>query len=93
MVVHHVKVDHVGACRYDVAYFFTQAGEVGGQDAGSDAESGHGFRLALKKMRYFTLLHAIAPVFSCAVLAYRADLRCNGCLAIYDRQACFLEEC
>ena len=42
MVVHHVEVDNVGAGGDDVAHFFTEAGEIGGQDAGSDAEGGHG---------------------------------------------------
>ncbi|MNL87467.1 hypothetical protein D3C87_2166340 [compost metagenome] len=42
MVVHHVKVDDVGAGGDDIAHFLAQAGEVGGQDAGCDAVLGHG---------------------------------------------------
>jgi hypothetical protein len=53
MVVHHVKVDDIGAGGDDVADLFTQAGEIGGQNAGSDAESGHGFGLAIKKDALF----------------------------------------
>jgi hypothetical protein len=48
MVVHHVKVNDVGASADDVAHFFTQTGEVGGQNAGSDAKCWH--VLALQKV-------------------------------------------
>ncbi len=41
MVVHHIKVDHVGAGSDDITDFLPQAGEIGGQDAGSDAVSCH----------------------------------------------------
>ncbi|MNN86455.1 hypothetical protein D3C81_2038790 [compost metagenome] len=42
MVVHHVEVDPVGAGLGHAADFLAQAGEVGGQDGGGDAEGGLG---------------------------------------------------
>jgi hypothetical protein len=36
MIVHHVEMNHVCACGDDGADFFTQFGEVGGQDGGGD---------------------------------------------------------
>jgi hypothetical protein len=58
MVVHHVKVDDVGAGGDDIAHFLAKAGEIGGQDAGGDAEGSHGFNAQEIKIRYFTLLLA-----------------------------------
>ncbi len=42
VVVHHVEVNPVGARGYDVADFFAEPREVGGQNAGSDTELSHG---------------------------------------------------
>jgi hypothetical protein len=81
-------VNDVGAGGDDVADLFTQTGEIGGQNAGSDAECGHGFGLAVKKMRYFTLPDAPASVFSRVLLACAPDLRCNEGPTIYNRQVC-----
>jgi hypothetical protein len=64
MVVHHVEVDDVGAGGDDIAHFLAKAGEIGGQDAGGDAESGHGKGRALMRMRYFTLSRG-APLRRC----------------------------
>src|SRR5471032_1179717 len=56
MVIHHVEVDHVGAVADNVAYFFTQAGEVGGKNAGGDTIGWHeGYPGRRKKEGYFTL--------------------------------------
>jgi hypothetical protein len=40
MVVHHVEVHEVGPAGDHVLYLVTEAGEVGGQETGSDAEHG-----------------------------------------------------
>ncbi len=41
MVVHHVEMDPIGTRGDDVGNLFTQAGEIGGQDTGGNAEA-HG---------------------------------------------------
>jgi hypothetical protein len=66
-------------------YFLAQAGKVGGQNAGSDAEVVMAWA-ALKKKDALFYAAAPAPVFRRAVLAYGGDLRCNDSLAIYNRQ-------
>jgi len=42
MVVHHVEVNNVGAGSDDIADFFAQTGEIGGQDTGGDTVVRHG---------------------------------------------------
>jgi len=42
MVVHHIKMNDVGARSDDVADFLAQTGEVGGKQARSNTELGHG---------------------------------------------------
>ena len=37
VVVHHVKMNHVGAGGDNIAHFFAQAGKIGGKNAGGDA--------------------------------------------------------
>jgi hypothetical protein len=41
MVVHDVKVNHVGASGDNIAHFFTKAGEIGRENAGGDTVCGH----------------------------------------------------
>ena len=41
MVVHDIEMDHVGACRDDMANFVTQLREIGGEDTGGDTVGSH----------------------------------------------------
>jgi hypothetical protein len=60
MVVHDVEVDDVGAAGNHIANLFTQAGEVGGQDARGDTESSHGWSAVKKDALFYAAVRTVS---------------------------------